>query len=216
MRITIKFCPHCHRPIEFKTSWLTEGPTFYYCQHCGGKIRKAWREWIEMSSLERASHFAWLVWSTFFVGLMIGAPASFAVAYLLGDPKAPIYLPMVIGTVLLSWAAFGYLYVRQARTAIRASIARTTSVNRAVEYHKAVEEYVRTMGWYDRLLELQGTDPQYCTASLKVYHAGFVSGQSEKVTGGLVMESVNRYHQDRDLALLFLEAIERKWLAESR
>lgn len=79
------------------------------------------------------------------------------------------------------------------------------------KYYEAVEDYIKSMGWYQRLLELQGTDKEYCIASMKVYRAGYLAGQSARVVGGLTMESVNRYKQDRQLAVLFLEAIEQQF-----
>jgi hypothetical protein len=84
-----------------------------------------------------------------------------------------------------------------------------------VEYFQRIQEYITTMGWYDRLLMLQGTDPQFCEASLRVYRAGFSSGQPYKVVGALIMESVNKYSSSRALALEFLKALEEQFVAES-
>lgn len=78
-------------------------------------------------------------------------------------------------------------------------------------YYEAVQTYITSMGWYERLLELQGTDLEYCIASMKVYRAGYIARQSAAMVGALVIESVPRYKQDRQLAICFLEAIEKRF-----
>lgn len=80
------------------------------------------------------------------------------------------------------------------------------------KYYEAVESYITSMGWYERLLELQGTDTDYCIASMKVYKAGYLARQSAQVVGALVIESVPRYKLNRELAMLFLEAIENSFV----
>lgn len=82
-----------------------------------------------------------------------------------------------------------------------------------VEYYQSIEKYITSLGWYDRLLTLQGTDPQYCDATLRVYRAGFLAGESEKVVGALIMESVNKYSLDRSFSMAFLKALEEQFLA---
>jgi len=44
----------------------------------------------------------------------------------------------------------------------------TSTADGQVEYFERIEEYITAMGWYDRLLALQGTDPQFCEASLRI------------------------------------------------
>ena len=84
--------------------------------------------------------------------------------------------------------------------------------NEEENYYEAVQNYITSVGWYERLLELQGTDLEYCIASMKVYKAGYLARQPAAVVGALVIESVPRYKQDRQLALCFLEAIENRFL----
>lgn len=76
-------------------------------------------------------------------------------------------------------------------------------------YYRAIDTYVEKMGFYLPLLELQGTDEEYCIATLKVHKSGFINGQSPVVIGALVLDSVRKYHANRDLAILFLRAIEK-------
>ena len=80
------------------------------------------------------------------------------------------------------------------------------------KYYEAIEDFIKSDGWYDRLLDLQGRDREYCIASMNVYKAGYRSGESAKVVGAVTMDSVNNYEQrGREYAVAFLEAIERRY-----
>lgn len=81
-----------------------------------------------------------------------------------------------------------------------------------VHFYKSVEGYIRTMRSYDRLLELQRADEQFCVAVFKVYKAGYQAGQLPKVVGALTMEAVKRYQPNRELAILFLRALEKRFV----
>jgi hypothetical protein len=84
------------------------------------------------------------------------------------------------------------------------------------KYYEAIEDFIKSRGWYDRLLELQGTDKEYCIASMKVYKAGYRSGQSAIVVGALTCESVNGYKQrGREYAVAFLESLEKRYSNEA-
>jgi hypothetical protein len=89
-----------------------------------------------------------------------------------------------------------------------------TASNTEVQFYEAVEDYIRSMGWYDRLLELQGTDGEFCTATFKVYKAGYEAGQSPKVVGALAMDGANRYPGNRRLAILFLQGVEQQFASD--
>jgi len=91
----------------------------------------------------------------------------------------------------------------------------TSATSGQVEYFQRIEAYITAMGWYDRLLVLQGTDPQFCEATLRVYRAGFSAGQPDKVVGALIMDSVNKYSSNRDFAMHFLRALEEQFLARA-
>jgi hypothetical protein len=86
--------------------------------------------------------------------------------------------------------------------------------DKEVQYYQAIEMYITDMGYYEPLLELQGTDQEYCVATMKLYKAGYMAEQSEKVIGALTMDSVKKYEANRDLAMLFLESLEKKFLGK--
>lgn len=79
-------------------------------------------------------------------------------------------------------------------------------------YYKAIAAYITSMGFDETLLELQGTDKEYYIASLRMHKAGYIAGQSEKVVGALTVDSVKQYQQNRELAILFLESLEKQLL----
>lgn len=79
-------------------------------------------------------------------------------------------------------------------------------------YYEAINTYITLMGFYEPLLELQGTDKEYCIVSMKMHKAGYLADQSEKVVGALTIDSVKQYQQNRELAILFLESIEKQFL----
>ncbi len=84
----------------------------------------------------------------------------------------------------------------------------------AAKYYQAVEKFVTDMGFYERLLVLQGSDKEYCIASMEMQRSGFLAGQSPKVVGALTLDSVKKYIVSRELSLLFLESL-RKQFAET-
>ena len=83
-----------------------------------------------------------------------------------------------------------------------------------VQYYEAVNDFINSHGFYEPLLELQGTDTEYCIASMKMHKAGYLSGQSEKVIGALTLDSIKKYEQNRELSILFLQNLEEHFLNE--
>lgn len=83
-----------------------------------------------------------------------------------------------------------------------------------VEYYEAVNDFINSHGFYEPLLELQGTDREYCIASMNMHKAGYLSGQSEKVVGALTLDSIKKYEQNRQLSILFLQNLEEQFLNE--
>jgi hypothetical protein len=83
-----------------------------------------------------------------------------------------------------------------------------------IEYYEAVNDFITSHGFYEPVLELQGTDKEYCIASMKMHKAGYLSGQSEKVVGALTIDSVQQYKQSRQLAIIFLQKLEEDFLEE--
>jgi hypothetical protein len=89
------------------------------------------------------------------------------------------------------------------------------SVNdEALEYYQEVNNFINSHGFYEPFLELQGTDNEYCIASMQMHKAGYLSGQSEKVVGALTLDSIKKYEQNRQLAILFLKNLEQDFLSE--
>jgi hypothetical protein len=82
-------------------------------------------------------------------------------------------------------------------------------------YYQAIDSFVRSVGYYEPLLELQGTDKEYCIAVMKVHKAAYLASVPEKIAGALTLDSVKHYHRNREFALVFLSKLEAKWLAES-
>lgn len=82
-------------------------------------------------------------------------------------------------------------------------------------YYRAIDSYVRSVGYYEPLLELQGTDEEYCIAVMKTHKAAYLANVPEKIAGALTLDSVKHFYQNREFALLFLCKLESRWLAES-
>jgi len=83
-----------------------------------------------------------------------------------------------------------------------------------LEYYEVVNNFINSHGFYEPFLELQGTDKEYCIASMQMHKAGYLSGQSEKVVGALSLDSIKQYEQNRQLAILFLQNLEQSFLNE--
>ena len=84
--------------------------------------------------------------------------------------------------------------------------------NKEVAYYEAVNNFITSNGFCEALLELQGTDKDYCIASMKMHKAGYLTGQPEKVVGALTMESVKQYQQNKEIAILYLQSLEKRFL----
>lgn len=82
-------------------------------------------------------------------------------------------------------------------------------------YYRAIDSYVRSVGYYEPLLELQGTDEEYCMAVMKAHKAAYLANVPEKIAGALTLDSVKHYYQNREFAFVFLRKLESRWLAES-
>lgn len=74
-------------------------------------------------------------------------------------------------------------------------------------YYLSLEGWLKSVGHYEKVLELQGTDKQFCTESLMLYKAGWEARESEKVVGGFVAESAHRYRQNQEYGLIFIRAL---------
>jgi hypothetical protein len=81
-----------------------------------------------------------------------------------------------------------------------------------INYYEAINDFITSHGFYESLLELQGTDKEYCIASMKMHKAAYLSGQPEVVVGALTMDSVKIYEESRLRSILFLQSLEKKYL----
>lgn len=78
-------------------------------------------------------------------------------------------------------------------------------------YYNSVNDFMKLHGYYEPFLELQVTDKEFFIASMKVLEAAYLSGQSEKVIGALIMDSVKNYEQNRELAIVFLQKLKERY-----
>lgn len=74
-------------------------------------------------------------------------------------------------------------------------------------YYLSIEEWLKSVGHYEKVLELQGTDNQFCTESLMLYKAGWEARESEKVVDGFVAECAHRYRQNPEYGLIFIQVL---------
>jgi tetratricopeptide (TPR) repeat protein len=74
-------------------------------------------------------------------------------------------------------------------------------------YYLSIEEWLKSVGHYEKILELQGTDNQFCTESLMLYKAGWEARESEKVVGGFVAEFAHKYRQNPEYGLIFIQVL---------
>lgn len=82
-------------------------------------------------------------------------------------------------------------------------------------YYRAIDAYIRSVDYYEPLLELQGTDEEYCIAIMHTHKAAYLANIPDKIAGALTLDSVKHYYQNRNFALVFLRKLESRWLAES-
>lgn len=87
-----------------------------------------------------------------------------------------------------------------------------SSDSHELKYYEAVNAFINSQGFYQPFLELQGTDKEYCIASMKMHKAGYLAGQSAKVVGALTLDSIKQYEDNRELSILFLQAVEKELL----
>jgi hypothetical protein len=82
-------------------------------------------------------------------------------------------------------------------------------------YYRAIDVFVHSVDYYQPLLELQGTDEEYCIAVMQTHKAAYLANVPSKIAGALTLDSVKHYYQNRDFSLAFLRKLESRWLSES-
>ena len=63
------------------------------------------------------------------------------------------------------------------------------------------------MGFYEKLLTVEGTDSGFCILAMKVRKGGYITKRPEKVIGALLMDAANRYYAEPLHGIYFLEAL---------
>jgi hypothetical protein len=67
-----------------------------------------------------------------------------------------------------------------------------------------IERFVIRHGYYQSLLEVQGTDETFCIASFKLYKVGYLADEAPTVIAALTLDALSQYHEDRRRSLEFL------------
>lgn len=78
---------------------------------------------------------------------------------------------------------------------------------REIRYYRKVEGVMKAKGLYVPVLEIQGTDREFCTLSLKLYRAGFKSGMAPSQIAFAVVQAASICRLDRKRGLEGLERI---------
>ena len=77
-------------------------------------------------------------------------------------------------------------------------------------FYQAVEGLVTEFGYYEQLLEAQGTDKEFYIASMKLCNAGFNAGKSDRFIAAFMIEAVKRYEINEHHAIIYLKALEKQ------
>ena len=75
-----------------------------------------------------------------------------------------------------------------------------------LQYYEAIEKHIETVGHKENVLTVQGTDQEFCEASLKLYKAGYEYDEDFKSIACATAEAAHDYKKNPELAILFLES----------
>ena len=101
----------------------------------------------------------------------------------------------------------------EAATKARNPVAPTnTSDGDELKYYEAINAFITSHGFYESFLTLQGTDKDYCIASMKMHKAAYISGQPHAVAAALTIDSIRKYEENRPRSILFLHSLEAIYL----
>lgn len=78
---------------------------------------------------------------------------------------------------------------------------------REVRYYRKVEDIMKARGLYVPVLEMQGTDRDFCIMSLKMYRAGFESGLAPSKVATAVVQASSVYRLDRKRGMECMERL---------
>jgi TPR repeat protein len=77
-------------------------------------------------------------------------------------------------------------------------------------YYREIQKYVIRHGYFEPLVETQGTDERFFTASMRVQKAGYLAGKPVNVVAALILKSLECYGESRKLSLEYLADFEKK------
>lgn len=75
-----------------------------------------------------------------------------------------------------------------------------------LQYYEAIEKHIETIGHKETVLTVQGTDQEFCEASLKLYKAGYEHDENFKFIACAVAEAAHDHKKNPELAISFLES----------
>ena len=83
-------------------------------------------------------------------------------------------------------------------------------VSDEILYYREIEKYVTRRGYFEPLIETQGTDERFFVASMRVQKAGFLTGEPVNVVAAVILKALECYGKSRKLSLEYLAKFEKK------
>jgi hypothetical protein len=80
-------------------------------------------------------------------------------------------------------------------------------------FYRQVEKQIQLRGYAQEMLEVQGTDEEYCKILFKSWLAAEQANENPKVVAALALNSLEYYGKSRDIALSCLRRLESGWNA---
>lgn len=77
-------------------------------------------------------------------------------------------------------------------------------------YYREIEKFITRHGYFEPLIETQGTDERFFVASMRVQKAGYLAGQPVNVVAAVILKALECYGKNRELSLEYLAQFEQK------
>lgn len=74
-------------------------------------------------------------------------------------------------------------------------------------YIREVDKYILSTGYYESLVLPAQDNDEFMEASINVYMAGYQTGSSPKVVGALITDGANKYKQNPEFGIVFLDKV---------
>jgi TPR repeat protein len=81
--------------------------------------------------------------------------------------------------------------------------------NEEMLFYREIEKEVTRNGYFEELLSVQGTDEEFCIASMKIYKSGYWAGETPKAVATNTLEAVALHEKDRSASIEFLVRLEK-------